>query len=92
MLSNPRIGVLSLNAARHGKARTVRIAGSIEENRLLFSVRDDGTGFDPDTCPGVLQGHFGLQGIKERVSKFGGTLSIESAPGAGTKTTVSIRI
>ena len=83
---------LVVNAVRHGKARIVRIAGSIEENRLLFSVRDDGTGFDPDTCPGVLQGHFGLQGIKERVSKFGGTLSIESAPGAGSKTTVSIRI
>lgn len=83
---------LVVNAVRHGKARIVRIAGSIEENRLLFSVRDDGTGFDPDTCPGVLQGHFGLQGIKERVSKFGGTLSIDSAPGSGTKTTVSIKL
>ena len=83
---------LVINAVRHGKARTVRIAGSIEENRLLFSVRDDGTGFDPDNHPGVLQGHFGLQGIKERVSKFGGTLSIDSAPGSGTKTTVSIKL
>ena len=83
---------LVVNAARPGKARTVRIAGSIEENRLLFSVRDDGSGFDPDTCPGILQGHFGLQGIRERVSKFGGTLSIESAPGKGTKITVTIRI
>ena len=83
---------LVVNATRHGKAKTIRIAGGLEENRVLFSVRDDGIGFNPDTCPGVLQGHFGLQGIKERVSKFGGNLSIESAPGAGTKVTVGIAL
>ena len=80
---------LVLNAIRHGQAKSVRIAGSREGGRLLFSVRDDGCGFDPDRAPGVAHGHFGLQGIRERVKKFRGTVEIRSAPGAGTKVTVA---
>ena len=78
------------NAIRHGHAKTVKIAGSLESNQLLFSVQDDGCGFDPDHRPGVSQGHFGLQGIRERVNQFGGTLSIISKIGDGTKVTLSL--
>ena len=81
---------LALNGIRHGGAKTIRIAGGIDGNTLEFSVRDDGCGFDPKNCPGVDDGHFGLQGIRERVMQLGGTLSIESEIGKGTKTTVRI--
>ena len=81
---------LALNGIRHGGAKTIRIAGGIDGNTLEFSVRDDGCGFDPENCPGVDDGHFGLQGIRERVMQLGGTLSIESEIGKGTKTTVRI--
>ena len=64
--------------------------GSIEDGKLLFSVKDNGCGFDPDDCPGILQGHFGLEGIRERAGLLAGNLELESAPGAGTKATVSI--
>ena len=75
---------LVLNAIRHGHAKTVKIAGSREDGQLLFSVRDDGCGFDPASVPGIGQGHFGLQGVRERLRLLKGTVRIESAPGAGT--------
>ena len=80
---------LTLNAIRHGNARHVKIAGSVENDTLLFSVRDDGSGFDPDNCPGLRDGHFGLQGVRERIKKFNGEMSIESHPGAGTRIVLS---
>ena len=81
---------LAQNAIRHGHAKMVKIAGCLESNRLLFSVSDNGCGFDPQNHPGVLQGHFGLQGIRERVNRFGGTVEIASAPGKGTKVSITI--
>lgn len=47
-------------------------------------------GFHPDACPGILDGHFGLQGIRERVSSFEGEVQIESSPGKGTRVSISI--
>ena len=81
---------LTANAIRHGKASNVRIAGSLENGRLLCSVRDDGCGFDPGTAPGAGEGHFGLQGIRERMDVLDGTVTIDSAPGKGTKVTISM--
>ena len=80
------------NAVRHGGASQVKIAGSLEDGTLRFSVRDNGCGFDPATRPGVLQGHFGLQGIRERVNSFNGEMQIDSAPGKGTKISISLKL
>ena len=82
---------LATNAARHGEAATIRIAGAIEEDRLLFSVTDDGVGFDPDDRPGIAQGHFGLQGVEERVAELGGEMTVESEIGKGTRVAIWIR-
>ena len=79
------------NAVRHGGASAIKIAGSIEYDRLLFSVCDNGCGFDPESHPNAADGHFGLQGIQDRVDGFEGEMSIKSAPGAGAKVTVSIK-
>ena len=80
------------NAVRHGGASSVKIAGNLEDGVLRFSVRDNGCGFDPENRPGVMQGHFGLQGIRERVNQFNGEMSIESAPGKGAKASITMRI
>ena len=69
------------NALRHGKATSIKIAGSIENGLLLFSVTDNGSGFDPETSPGPKSGHFGIDGIRERLSRRNGHLSFESHPG-----------
>ena len=81
---------LTVNAIRHGQAKHVRVAGEKRENVIRFSVADDGIGFDPAHRPGVDEGHFGLQGVHERLNRLGGKLDIVSTPGRGTKVTVEI--
>ena len=81
---------LTGNALRHGEATEVKIAGAIEDGRILFSVRDNGRGFDPAACDGPVQGHFGLEGIRNRLEKLNGSFTVDSKPGAGTKATVTI--
>ena len=80
---------LATNAVRHGHATQIRIAGCIDRGRLLFSVADNGRGFDPRRCPGFEEGHFGLLGVRERIEGFEGELTVESGP-AGTKVTASM--
>ena len=82
---------LAVNAIRHGQAKEIRVAGAFEGDRLLFSVADDGCGFDPATAPGMDKGHFGLVGVRERVESFNGDLHIESAPGRGTKVSICLK-
>lgn len=81
---------LVVNARRHGQAAHVRVAGCLDGQRLRCAVSDDGCGFAPETAPGVLQGHFGLQGIRERIEELRGNLTIRSAPGAGVRVCLSI--
>lgn len=83
---------LVVNAIRHGKATHVWIAGEHHNGRITFSVRDNGCGFDAALAPGPQDGHFGLQGVRERVNEAGGTVDIASSPGDGTKVTVSVKI
>ena len=79
------------NAIRHGHATTVAVAGAMDGGRLAFSVTDNGSGFDPARRPGVADGHFGLQGIGERVRRHKGKMDIESRPGDGTRVAIWIQ-
>jgi len=81
---------LVTNAVRHGKARTIKVVGAIEDGQLLFSVCDDGTGFNADNYPGMTHGHFGLQGIRERIRRFNGKMDIDSESGKGTYVRIAI--
>ena len=76
---------LVVNAMRHGGATNIQVAGSLDREALRFSVTDNGCGFDPDDYPGVMEGHFGLLGVEERLGQIGGTLTIESAHGKGSR-------
>ena len=76
---------LVVNALQHGKATSINIAGTLDGGVLRFSVTDNGCGFDPDERPGAMDGHFGLLGIEERLGQIGGTLTIESAYGKGSR-------
>lgn len=60
------------NVAKHAEAHTIRVGISESAGALQIEVQDDGKGFDPEA---TSQG-FGLQGMRERVSLAGGTLSI----------------
>ena len=80
---------LAINAVRHGKAAHISICGTLDKSGLSFTVADDGGGFDPARRPGLSEGHFGLQGISERVARLDGTFSIVSTPGHGTTATLT---
>jgi signal transduction histidine kinase len=67
------------NAARHSGARSLQVNVKRSPGRVLFSVQDDGGGFDKRTVRG-----FGLLGMEERVRRLGGKLKIETSPGRGT--------
>lgn len=78
------------NALHHGQAQTVKIAGCADKDALRFSVRDDGIGFDPENAPGARQGHFGLVGIRYRLKRQNGDLSIDSSVNGGTRVSFEI--
>ena len=79
------------NATMHGEADAVSIAGEFTPEAARFSVRDNGTGFDPIHRPGQDDGHFGLDGIQERLENLNGKIDINSSAGKGTYVRVSIR-
>jgi signal transduction histidine kinase len=80
------------NALRHARAATVRVTLRDEEDTLRLVVEDDGVGFDPAAVTrSARRGeHLGLLGMTERVRSAGGTIEIESRPGAGSRIAVSI--
>ena len=75
---------LVANAVRHGGATKVFIAGEVRAGALNISVRDDGRGFDVERRRGQKDGHFGLDGIAERIERMEGSFEISSTPGKGT--------
>jgi signal transduction histidine kinase len=50
----------------------------------------DHGGYVVAAADGPAQGHFGLQGMRERIAGLGGTFSVESRPGAGTAVTATV--
>jgi signal transduction histidine kinase/ligand-binding sensor domain-containing protein len=90
------------NAARHARAREVRIEVAAARGELVAEVRDDGVGFAAGSPEGVgtggaggaaggNHGH-GLRNLRTRAVKLGAHLSVESAPGAGTRVRLSLRL
>lgn len=78
------------NAISHGKATRFSISGLIENRRLIFTVRDNGCGFNSSSAPAQEEGHFGLSGVRERLLKLSGKITISSAPNEGTVITIVI--
>jgi len=69
------------NAVRHSGCRRVEIELARKSGSLTLSVRDDGKGFDPAADS---EGH-GLASMRRRAEELGGGLTIDSAPGRGTR-------
>jgi ligand-binding sensor domain-containing protein len=79
------------NSFRHARASKIEVElhFGIFEFRLRF--RDDGVGIDPGIVrQGSVPGHFGLPGMRERVTGVGGQMDLWSRPGAGTEIEVRI--
>jgi signal transduction histidine kinase len=78
------------NALRHGAPTRVGVGIRFDNSRCTVSVCDDGSGFDPAIASSLPAGHYGLIGMKERVERAGGKLTISSRSGSGTELTIEI--
>ncbi|QIN83885.1 HAMP domain-containing protein [Rubrobacter tropicus] len=72
------------NVARHSGAGRAEVDLSYTARELTLLVSDNGRGFDPSQGSG---GGFGLQSMRERLVKLGGRITVDSAPGKGTRVT-----
>ena len=79
------------NTAKHSKASRVWIRIGRKNRRFCCSIEDDGVGFDVRAVRsnGKRRG-LGLIGIQERLDGVGGTLSIDSACGRGTRLLIQL--
>jgi signal transduction histidine kinase len=83
------------NVRRHARAGRVTVTLSYMEDLAVLDVQDDGVGFDPRAsarAAGPEEGGFGLAAMRQRVDRLGGSLVVESAPGAGTTVVVELPV
>lgn len=70
------------NATKHaGASASASVLLSHSDGWVLFSVEDNGAGFDPHP---VARGH-GLNNMSDRLAAAGGSLTLDSAEGQGTR-------
>ena len=74
------------NLARHAQTTDAVVQLFADDRVLTVSIRDDGVGFDPSD----VRGGSGLGGMRERMELLGGTLEIDTAPGAGVRITAEL--
>lgn len=75
------------NCARHAQAKSVTVQLDSNDEILTLTVADDGAGFEPGQRMGT---GLGLLSMQERAMELGGTFTIGSYPGSGTKVQITI--
>ena len=81
---------MSLVVLKHSNPTTIHLAVDYAPEKVTLTVTDDGCGFDQKSAKGPHQGHFGLQGMRERALRLGGELVIRSQPGHGTQIVIHV--
>jgi signal transduction histidine kinase len=77
------------NALKHAGASQIMVQIMQEQNRIAFTVQDNGCGFDPLAAESKGSG---LQNIRTRIASFGGNIHIDSQVGEGTEINVELSI
>jgi signal transduction histidine kinase/ligand-binding sensor domain-containing protein len=77
------------NAWSHSKGSQLNIELTYAKD-LILRVSDNGVGIESVVVSQGKEGHFGLQGMRERVARIGGNLTINSSPRAGSEITVVV--
>lgn len=75
------------NVAKHSEARHVCLHLLSGPGTVTLTVADDGVGFD---SRGAFPGHLGLLSMRERAREVGGTLSVDSLPGRGSRVRATV--
>jgi signal transduction histidine kinase len=79
------------NVRKHAHANTVDVVLAYAPGSVRLDVFDDGVGFPAGQVKAKgHEGGFGLDGMRDRVGRVGGRLSVDSAPGDGTRLRVEI--
>ncbi len=79
---------LLLNVVKHAHVNRASVCLSRIDNRVQLLVADPGVGFDPSQ----RRGGFGLFSIRERLEMLGGRVEVDSAPGRGTRVSLTVPI
>jgi signal transduction histidine kinase len=77
------------NAVRHADAEHIAVGLSARNGHLVLTVDDDGVGFDP-AAAALRARRLGLTSMEERAKALGGTLTIDSRPGEGTRVRLEV--
>ena len=85
-----RIGYEAIrNASAHSKASRLHVGLKYGQD-LAISVGDNGVGIPESIINGGTNGHYGLQGMRERASRIGGKLRIVSSVDSGTEVSLVV--
>ncbi len=77
------------NMERHSRATKVVVTTTFSKDEVRMDIKDNGLGFNVPSNLGT-SGHLGLLGMQERAELLGGKWEIQSSPGKGAVTTISI--
>ena len=77
-----------LNAIRHSRATEMDLSLSQTRNGCEATLRDNGVGFNVAATEN--SNHYGIKGMRERIRKIGGEISLQSAPGKGTEIHITV--
>ena len=80
-----------INAIKHAEARQINVSTMRDGTHIRIDMVDDGVGYDTaaDTRTSGSGGGFGLFNVRERLSHLGGTLTIDSKKGEGTRVAIA---
>ena len=78
----------TVNAAKWSGAGVISLFAEVESAQVSVVVRDRGKGFDPEAVPADRKGL--AESVRGRMSRHGGTATVQSAVGEGTKVTVTM--
>ena len=77
------------NIVKHANTDKATISLTFENDLATLTIEDQGAGFDYASAKSAT-GHMGLSSMRERIESLGGNLSIDTAPGKGTRVKIEI--
>ena len=81
-----------LNSLRHSQAKKIEVEIKYSPRKLHVTVRDNGTGIDPQLLLSGRKAHWGLTVMRERAANVGAHLRIRSRRAGGTEVVLSLAL